>query len=1405
MSIRPGGEKPLVNRPVAAFGRVTAKGFVGGFVEGVIRADIANFQERDDASGYVGIRYTGPPLEGASTLYFDPPRRVAETGVEIPWSMGFDESLAPGLYEYPCEFFNEANGDLTSPFILAVESAWPVPEVAWVEPEEIRGVEETTLAIHGNGFVPGTRVFWKDRELPILDSDQGSMRVTAPPLFTASEARGNGAEEEGFVIQGPGGDRAVLPVTVLLPGYKLDLYTRIAETLPGGSVDYAIAVESLNGFSGNLSFRAVEKPEELDIVLPEFALQPGTGAAGTITVRAGKDILPGQYSVAVEGDGEKFFELLVVVCSEPPLPSLSSVIPRAAYVGDTVHVYGSNFGREGKLFVNDRETPVSSWSGGELLFVVPDDALSGSLHILSAGARSNALSFTVRDRGFELRPSTTTVELGSGEEKAIPLALRGYADTVALSLVCEPGAPFTAALSAAELRPGESAYLTVRAGAFAGNGSWDLVVHGESRGFEVSVELKVVIGDSLCITTDRLPDALVDVGYHAELASLNARGALVYRVARGSLPPGLSLSARGIISGRPVEKGRYQMDIEAQDSLGWKDKRSFAITVWEESWGQAGKDGGNSRSVKTDLPANSDTAWTYRGDDPVGQLLGAENRIIAAGRESLFALDSENGSLVWNVRGSYRTILCAGAKLYALADGGRLEVRDPRNGALLWTREHIEAISSDGATVLEETAARRFFRNAERGTLLEEQEKDGSAVLPTVWHYGAAYMLRESALVPLYGPGTAWDAGERILAVAADIQGGAALTGQSLILFDRDMKETRRVAAAHSPGAMLSLTEEGVSALDGGRLVSWRREDLRFQWLHRTGGKALPGNGLEKTVLAGPEGLTVLNRYDGAVIWRDETPRSVFALYHGKIIASDESGAITAFNGPANIAGPVTELRLDPPLGDESSWHTRQPRLEILGVDRETYAARTLMRDNNGPWTDAPASFVPGEGEHYITAYSVDTRGIAGAEARLQFRVDTGAPESDMAIYPDEPESGWHKGPVTVVLDAWDDVSGIDWIWTSAAAYTGPMTFADQGTHRFSWQALDRAGNREPIREMEIRIDLEPPVAEASALYDQGVAELIINASDSLSGMAFVEYRINGGAAERYGEPLLFADPGTYHIRYRACDRAGNSGDWQKCDVFIAPDNADAALIGAPLLNGMPRKVMTRARNGMPLLDMRRGEDHDFSREDPEAMANLPSYTVGAEYIRWDSDDALLDGSAVISFQTKRNTVIYLFLPHTVSAPRGWSFVESRTGINRLSYPGGAAVYMRRYGAGARVELPGTPAGTALPLIMAQERGELAADMLIRRESGSAALILQALVQPRQYSRRLPLQRRWFVNAGEGWEALEGNRYEAADPVEAPVEEESVAAPLRFRLELFTPDGEVERRVEKVYGEEDGF
>jgi hypothetical protein len=170
--------------------------------------------------------------------------------------------------------------------------------------------------------------------------------------------------------------------------------------------------------------------------------------------------------------------------------------------------------------------------------------------------------------------------------------------------------------------------------------------------------------------------------------------------------------------------------------------------------------------------------------------------------------------------------------------------------------------------------------------------------------------------------------------------------------------------------------------------------------------------------------------------------------------------------------------------------------------------------------------------------------------------------------------------------------------------------------------------------------------------------------------------------------------------------------------------------------------------------------------------------------------------------------------------------VENNTGLNRFWYPGGAAVYMRRFSRSALVELPGTPKGTIQPLIMVQELGSISADIVISREMpkglmpdsgarllqgspGAAAImepvgslavdgssgpvfVLDAIIRPWQYSRRLPLRKQWLVYTDDGWLPLEKGRYEL------PREKELWPAHLRFRLEIRTPDGELEYRAEKA-------
>ncbi len=62
-----------------------------------------------------------------------------------------------------------------------------------------------------------------------------------------------------------------------------------------------------------------------------------------------------------------------------------------------------------------------------------------------------------------------------------------------------------------------------------------------------------------------------------------------------------------------------------------------------------------------------------------------------------------------------------------------------------------------------------------------------------------------------------------------------------------------------------------------------------------------------------------------------------------------------------------------------------------------------------------------------------------------------------------------------------------------------------------------------------------------------GQAEIAINASDDNSGVAKIEYSINGGVAKEYTVPFSLTDEGTYEISVTATDNASNT-----CDPVVA-------------------------------------------------------------------------------------------------------------------------------------------------------------------------------------------------------------------------------------------------------------
>ncbi len=82
-------------------------------------------------------------------------------------------------------------------------------------------------------------------------------------------------------------------------------------------------------------------------------------------------------------------------------------------------------------------------------------------------------------------------------------------------------------------------------------------------------------------TTTTLPDAFVPVNYSAQLAAQGGTPPYTWSVSAGALPPGLSLSAAGLISGAPTVTGSYTFTAQVTDGAAPPAHAAapFSITV----------------------------------------------------------------------------------------------------------------------------------------------------------------------------------------------------------------------------------------------------------------------------------------------------------------------------------------------------------------------------------------------------------------------------------------------------------------------------------------------------------------------------------------------------------------------------------------------------------------------------------------------------------------------------------------------------------------------------------------------------------------------------------------------------------------------------------------------------------
>jgi hypothetical protein len=265
---------------------------------------------------------------------------------------------------------------------------------------------------------------------------------------------------------------------------------------------------------------------------------------------------------------------------------------------------------------------------------------------------------------------------------------------------------------------------------------------------------------------------------------------------------------------------------------------------------------------------------------------------------------------------------------------------------------------------------------------------------------------------------------------------------------------------------------------------------------------------------------------------------------------SDSFWAVSSF-GDTSLMQPYswkldsvlpTNLTSFPAPDGLNGWYVSPVSGSISGSDATSGIdlAGYRWRVDGGAWQNGTPIAIPSDGTHTV---NTETRDIAGNTASqvVIIRIDQTPPSVTIPTFPDG-HNGWYVTHPTITLTATDATSGI--ATTAFDGFGSDSVTLPDGVHPLTAIAQDMAGNTWAISET-VRVDTQPPVlapamtAPAASGWHTSVVTAAANASDSISGLALVEYRVNTGAWQP-GSSVTIAEDGEYVIQFRAADNAGN-------------------------------------------------------------------------------------------------------------------------------------------------------------------------------------------------------------------------------------------------------------------------
>lgn len=217
------------------------------------------------------------------------------------------------------------------------------------------------------------------------------------------------------------------------------------------------------------------------------------------------------------------------------------------------------------------------------IFISPNGQISGT----ATASGSYPLTIRITDSTGATATSTTTLTVGTGSSltitsAALPTARTGQPYS---SLIFASGGrePYTFVLSSGSTLPAGLSLSS--SGVLSGTPTADsignfVVFVTDSFGITAQRTFSLSVNNNgLNIANESLPSGRIGVAYNTSLVPAGGNPVYTFVVSSGILPPGLSLSGAGTISGTPTAAGFYPIVFRLGDASGLEVQKNYTIQI----------------------------------------------------------------------------------------------------------------------------------------------------------------------------------------------------------------------------------------------------------------------------------------------------------------------------------------------------------------------------------------------------------------------------------------------------------------------------------------------------------------------------------------------------------------------------------------------------------------------------------------------------------------------------------------------------------------------------------------------------------------------------------------------------------------------------------------------------------